>query len=439
MVEYKKLIQPLAVKAVDLRQGKVEIYNKYDFSSLEGLLGSWEVVVDGMIQQRGFLPALKTPPGKTTTVALPIVEPVLFPGAEAFLNLRFVFKEDAVWAEAGHEVAWEQFILPFSLPVQEAKDGKGKKLQWVVNDNPVDLIIKGDRFSLRFDKTSGELTHFISDGTELIESGPRLNIWRAATDNDGFKFAADIDWMEYKLLNQWIKFGLNRLDYLLEAMDWRREESGAFLIETTHRVKAEGMESGFLHRTAYRVFPSGDLKTDHLIECDSCLPLLSRVGIMVVMPAGFETFTWLGRGPEESYIDRKAGVPVGLYRGSVDEQYVPYIMPQENGNKTDVRWACVQNDKGVGLLAAGSILLETGVSHFTANDLYHAYHTNELTRRENTYWTLDLQQCGLGGNSCGPMTLPQYLIEPGRFQFSIVFRPIHGESDLRFSGRKPIG
>jgi hypothetical protein len=154
------------------------------------------------------------------------------------------------------------------------------------------------------------------------------------------------------------------------------------------------------------------------------------------MPAGFEQFTWFGRGPEESYVDRKAGVAVGLYSGTVDEQYVPYIMPQENGNKTDVRWAALTNDAGYGLMAIGSSLMESGVSHFTANDLYAAYHTNELTRCDETYWTLDVMQSGLGGNSCGPMTLPQYLIEPGQFKFSVLFRPVvPGRVGLRKLGR----
>jgi beta-galactosidase len=170
------------------------------------------------------------------------------------------------------------------------------------------------------------------------------------------------------------------------------------------------------------------------------LPLLPRMGVILAMPVGFEQFTWLGRGPEESYADRKAGVAVGLYSGTVDEQFVPYIMPQENGNKTDMRWSAVANEDGFGLLAVGGSLMETGVGHFTANDLYAANHTNELTPRDETYWTLDLAQCGLGGASCGPMTLPQYLIEPGNFKFSVLLRPFCPErGDLRKLGRQSAG
>jgi hypothetical protein len=163
------------------------------------------------------------------------------------------------------------------------------------------------------------------------------------------------------------------------------------------------------------------------------------VGLILGLPAGFERFTWFGRGPEESYCDRKAGVPVGVYSGTVDEQYVPYIMPQENGNKTDVRWAALTNEAGVGLMAIGTPLLEVGVSHFRADDLYQAFHTNELTRRQEIYFTLDLKQCGLGGASCGPMTLPEYLVKPKEYRFSVLLRPLSpGRGALTRLGRQSV-
>jgi len=304
-----------------------------------------------------------------------------------------------------------------------------------VGETPEVVSLLGDDFALVFEKSSGQIASFTYQGTKLVESGLQLNIWRAATDNDGFKFSAEIDWLEHKLLNQWIKHGLDRLEYTCESLKWEQIDS-VVKIESVHAVKADGAEYGFRHKTTYTVFGSGDVQTDHQVDCDSMLPLLPRLGVIFSMPAGFEQFTWLGRGPEESYVDRKAGVAVGLYNGTVDEQYVPYIMPQENGNKTDVRWAALTNDAGIGLMAVGSSLMETGVSHFTANDLYAAYHTNELTRRAETYWTLDVMQCGLGGNSCGPMTLPQYLVEPGLFKFSVLLRPIApGRGALRSLGR----
>jgi len=132
---------------------------------------------------------------------------------------------------------------------------------------------------------------------------------------------------------------------------------------------------------------------------------------------------WLGRGPHESYVDRRAGARLGLHRGTVEEQYVPYIVPQEHGNKTDVRWLALESASGAGLLIVARGLLECSASHHTANDLYRAAHTHELERRPEVFVHLDHQQRGLGGASCGPDTLPEYRIRAGTHRFGYRLRP----------------
>ena len=433
MVEYKKLIQPIGVKALDLLQGKVSILNKYDFLSLEGLVGRWEVAVDGEVQQSGTLPKLKTIPGKSTLLTIPYKSPDLFPGAEVFLTIRFKLESEAIWAEKGHEIAWEQFKLPFTSPGDILLETSDDLEIIEVVETTGDLVLNGREFAMAFDTSSGDIFKFMFNGTNLIDSGPALNIWRAATDNDGFKFAEELEW---KLLGQWKKYGLDRLVAQLDSFAWEQSQPGVVKIVANKTYRAKGIETGFAHRVEYIVFGNGDMKTNHHIVCDADLPPLPRVGVRLSVPAGFEQFTWFGRGPEESYGDRKAGVAVGLYQGSVNDQYVPYIVPQENGNKTEVRWAALTNQAGMGLLAVGTPLMEMGVSHFTADDLYQAYHTNELTPRDEIYWTLDVMQCGLGGNSCGPMTLPEYLVIPGEYKFAVLLRPVSPDrGDLRKLGR----
>ena len=152
-------------------------------------------------------------------------------------------------------------------------------------------------------------------------------------------------------------------------------------------------------------------------------------------PAGFETFTWLGRGPEESYPDRKAGVAIGLYTGSVDDQHVPYVVPQENGNKTDVRWAALQDAQGRGLMLIGEPLLQVSVSHYTTDDLFRALHTTDLVRRPEIQVNLDLLECGLGGNWCGPATLDRHLVWPGDYRLAVVLRSIDPGAGLPALGR----
>jgi beta-galactosidase len=290
-----------------------------------------------------------------------------------------------------------------------------------------EAIIVGPEFRLTFDKRAGRISAFSYRDTALLASGPVLNIWRAATDNDGFKLWPE---KEDKLLFAWLKAGLDRLELRTETGSIEQPAPHAVRLSLHTVAQAAGVSEGFEHYQTYTIYGSGDVIIENRVEADPKLPPLPRIGLTMALPAGFEQFSWYGRGPHESYIDRKAGVAVGLYRGTVDEQYVPYIMPQENGNKTDVRWLTLSNEQGIGLLAVGQPWLEASASHYKAHDLYKALHTIDLVRRPETILNLDLMQCGLGGASCGPGTLPQYLIQPGSYSFTVRLRPfVNGQDD----------
>ncbi|MEZ4615498.1 MAG: hypothetical protein R2867_08285 [Caldilineaceae bacterium] len=150
------------------------------------------------------------------------------------------------------------------------------------------------------------------------------------------------------------------------------------------------------------------------------LQSLPRLGLTMTLPATLEQFTWFGRGPQESYADRKEGAKVGRYGGTVSEQYVPYGMPQENGNKSDVRWATLTNAHGFGLQVTGDQLLNISAHHFTAADLTAAMHTHELQPRPEITLNVDIGQCGLGNASCGPGVLPQYMLLPEPTDFTSI-------------------
>ena len=145
----------------------------------------------------------------------------------------------------------------------------------------------------------------------------------------------------------------------------------------------------------------------------------------MVTPAGFENFKWYGRGPGESYVDRKTGSPVGIYSGTVDQQFVNYPVPQENGNKTDVRWAMLTNNNGIGWKVFGEQPIETSVRHYTAKHLAKAQHTYDLKKQKETYWNIDYRSAPLGNGSCGPGPLTKYTIAPKPISFTIYLQPIH--------------
>ena len=140
----------------------------------------------------------------------------------------------------------------------------------------------------------------------------------------------------------------------------------------------------------------------------------------LTLPAGFEILEWFGRGPHENYIDRKKSAIVDRYISTVTEQYIPYILPQEHGNHTDVRWLTLRNEKGAGLTVQSHGPLEFSASHFTAQDLFASFHTPELEAktRTETILNLDFAQRGLGTGSCGPDTLSPYRIEPGTHRWN---------------------
>ncbi len=436
MYECKKIFQPVAITAKDLAQGQIEITNKRYFSTLSDLIISWEVMSGGEILQRGELAPLDIPAGTSQLVTLPFKTPAPDPGAEYFLTVRFTLAEATRWAEPGHEVAWEQFNLPVEVSEPDAlKADQMAALE--VEEPPEAAVIKGLDFQITFDKTAGRISSFIFQDTTLLKSGPILNVWRAPTDNDGIK--SEIPEKGQGFLEQWLAAGLNRLGFQTKTVTIQQPHPQVVQITVHTLAQAEGCADSFDHEHSYTLFGSGDVVVENVIKTNTNLPSLPRVGLMMTLPAGFETFTWFGRGPHENYIDRNAGAAVGRYSGTVDEQYVPYILPQENGNKTDVRWLALTNDEGIGLLAVGQSLLEASVSHYSADDLFRAFHTNELTRRDEIILNLDARQCGLGGASCGPGALPQYLVEPGTFKFIFRLRPVAKEDDPAELSRKLNG
>jgi beta-galactosidase len=365
MYEAKKLFQPLAIEAVDLAAGLIEIRNEQDFCTMQALIGHWEVAVDGRVGQEGALRQLDIPPGGSQVIALPLQEPDLQPGQESFLNIRFTLAEETPWAKAGHEIAWEQLPLPFQAPARAPHPLDQLPALQVVQDGSL-ATISGPDFTIEFDKEKGKLVDWQYNGTTLLSEGPSLAIWRAPTDNDGLKLATD---RPGQVLGFWLQAGLDQLMCICETVVIEQPAPQVIQLRVHSNYGSEAYPRALDHEQIYTIYGSGEIVLENQVQVDPNLPILPRVGLNMILPSGFEQLTWFGRGPHENYRDRQEGAAVGLYGGTVDEQYVPYIVPQENGNKTDVRWLALANEQGVGLLAAGSEPLEFSAAHYTADDL----------------------------------------------------------------------
>lgn len=415
MWECKKLQQPVAVEAVNLKVGKIRIRNKQDFTTLAWLRGMWEVSVNGVAVQSGKLPVLKTAPGESEILTLPLNEPALAAGDEALLTVRFAAASDTPWCEAGFEIAWDQLALPTKTkaPKKLPASAKGSAPRLDLDESAGLFHITAGDLAATASEEEGTFTSLRWKGTEFLLRGPQLSVWRAATDNDGIKAWTGQD---YKALGKWRKAGLADLRVEPAAIVAHQQRDGS--VKISFQTVGECAGGRIIHEHSYLFSAAGGIIVENIFTCDQTLPDLPRLGVTLALRPGFENLAWFGRGPHENYSDRKRGAAVGVYQGTVADQYVPYIVPQEHGNKTDVRWLSLADANGTAIrFAATDRLLEASASHYTAADLYAAKHTIDLTPREEVIVNLDYAQRGLGTASCGPDTLPQYLIPAGEYRF----------------------
>ncbi len=445
LYEYKKLIQPIAVefllqsdKATKKQRetftvlASLRFKNERDFTDLSDVNGRFTLTANGKPIQTGTLPALNIASTETQDVALELNISPQQPGTEFHLNVHLTLTEDSPWAKAGHEIAWEQFEIEIRDQRLKIEPPKSPNLQSLnLQESETEIAISGSDFQLTFDKTTGTISEWIFKETAVLHSGPQLNIWRAPVDNDGFKHDPN---REFTVLNEWLKAGFDQLSVQetavtsvvaepVEGVLTELAEVHTITIQVESLVGSPQQPEAFTHKQTFTIQGDGTLTIANMVEPDSYLPILPRIGLTMSLPAGFEQLSWYGRGPHENYADRNSGAPIGHYTTTVTNDYVPYIMPQEYGNKTDVRWMSLQNEQGIALLASAQPLMEASASHFTAADLFKAMHTNELEPHAETILNLDHRQMGLGGASCGPPTLPEYVLPPQNYQFTFTLRP----------------
>ncbi|MEM2960861.1 MAG: DUF4981 domain-containing protein, partial [Candidatus Bathyarchaeia archaeon] len=402
------------------------IINEYDFTNLNALDITWELYEDGSLLEHGQMPRLDVKPKESKVVMVPYKIPQLKPGAEYWLILRFRLAEPTLWAEKGYEIGWEQFKLPFEVPPGPLVRTEGMS-PLDLQETMSEVIIIGKNFEVIFNKNAGLISSFKSNGCELIREGPRLNAWRAPTDNDVPRLAVE-----------WRKAELDRLIHEVKYVKSNRISEKHLVVEISSVLKTLENQERFECLYAYNIYGSGDIIIEVKVNPLKDLPPhLPRIELQARIPGEYGIITWYGRGPHENYWDRKEGAAVGVYRSTVDEQYVPYIKPQENGNKTDVRWVSLTNSSGFGLLVVGMPLLEVNALYYTTEDLSNAKHTCDLKKRDFITLNLDYKQSGLGGGSCGPDTLPIYLVKPEPVSFSIRLRPFHpNESAVEISKQR---
>jgi beta-galactosidase len=429
--QLKKSAQPVGIEMVDVVQGLVRIVNRHHFTDLAERDASWRVTAEGRVLDEGMF-ELALAPGESTTVTVPFQAHAAIPGVERWLEVRFTLPREAAWAPRGHEVAWEQFILAGATAAPIGPLDVLAPLQLDTAGGQV--IVRGDGFTYTFDEVSGTLSSIKVDDVELVQQGPRANVWRAplANERDNWgvyrgRLATHREGMGNDIANGWRAVGLDRLKHTVERFKAWSEDDRQVIIEIEAHAAARGLPTGSFSTAfdlsyVYRVLASGDILLDHTITPRGNQPdWLPKVGLQLVLREEFDNLVWSGRGPFETYPDRRTGARIGVYESTVEEQYVPYLVPQDYGNKSDVRWVSLANADGVGLLAAGEQLLNVSAQHFGTDNLSRAWYPFQLTPQDGITLNLDHRMSGVGGTAVSVLTA--YRTFPQPYTYSVRLRP----------------
>lgn len=423
LIEYKKILEPVRVEHID--RNRIRVTNRYDFLSLDHLHADWSVTVEGRPVQSGVLSLPPIGPGECAVLDVPVrtdAQPVSHEaGAERWLNIGFSLAADCRWGERGHEIAWAQFALEAAGNEQSGDEAARAEAaaparSLACTEDGRQIVLANDWFQAAFDARQPGMHSLRINGQELLHGGPRLNFWRAPIDNDMY------------VLPEWRKAHLDKLSERIDACRWDRVDEGTVRIHWTSRIAPPVHDWGFRCETTYTVSASGLIAIDvHGVPAGKTPAMLPKIGLQLELPSEMDAVSWYGRGPGENYADSKEAGRFGVYRKSVDELFTSYIYPQENGNRSDVRWVSIADGSGIGLLAAGAPTLEFSARRYTDADLEAAKHATDLVPRDFITLNLDYRQNGLGSNSCGPAQAPEAAVTSEAFRFRMLLQPYLSE------------
>lgn len=411
--EHKKVVEPVVVNEVDLVSGKVTVTNRYDFIELDHLQLAWTVEVDGEIIDQGTVPTADIAPGTTKELTIPYTLPEkLTAGADYWLNLQFNLAHATNWAKQGYEVAWAQFELPQKEAVAEVVE-KETLAPIALDTTQTEIHVNGVNFAVTFDKISGQMTDWQYEGMTLIHTGPKVQLWRAMIDND------------HRSKPVWQQHGLHRMQERTASVEATLSEDQLMAtVKVKSRLAPPVLTWGIELEMIYTIYGNGEVYIDISGDPTGKKPrTLPRIGLELTIPKEIDQVKWYGRGPGESYIDSKQSNRFGIFDQTVDGLMTNYVYPQENGNRTDVKWASFTNQLGMGLFTSGSPTFNFSAHYYTVEDFDKAQHTYDLEEKDEVYLHLDYQQHGLGSASCGPDVLPEYELQNEAFEFNVRLAP----------------
>jgi beta-galactosidase len=412
--EVKKVYQNVRITGMKDQPNRIIVQNKSFFTNLNQYAARWELMVDGRVAAMGDFGPCDVAPQEQEEFVLDL--PGYDKSKEAVLTVQFALPADTLWAKAGHVVGWDQMVLQFA-DRSVAPDATAA-IQLTVDESDQEIRVSGDDVLVVVRRADGALTEYRRGGTQLLAAPLVPNFWKVPNDN------------QYR--NQ----------YLQRMGAWRDAAKG-FKVDSVKVSRNAGQVEvavkGSLPATetrydlSYHVHPDGDvvvIAESQPASDGAKIPQLPRFGMTFAVPGAWDQVQWYGRGPEESYVDRQSGYPLGIYTRTVDQMVFPYVRSQDTGNRTDTRWFSVGDRGGVKLKVSYVCLpLSFSIWPYTLEDLSAAEHDFELPRRDFSTVFVDAAVHGVGGdNSWGARTHAQYTL-PGDRRYALRFRLSAGAAE----------
>lgn len=411
LMEVKKVYQNVDFKPVDYSFDEIEVKNKYFFTNLSKFGIYWELETEAEVLQQGMLMDLDIPPGGTRILSLGLIPFKTDLKAAYFLNFTVFELEGNELIPSGHIVAFEQFLVPSPQDnVFEHEDNGSKAV--IQTDSEIKIVTEEIKFT--FSKTTGFLNSIVKGEKEFLKAPFRLNFWRAPTEND----------FGNKMPNRqkvWENAGRNAV---LKDISHEQNELGYYVVDVDYYLP----EVNANYYINYSISGKGEIHIETYMESFGMdKPNLPRFGMSVTLNEEYDQLSWFGRGPHENYQDRNSSALVGYYQSDVNDQYFPYITPQETGYKTDTRWLSLLDENGEGLMFVGDQLLGFSALHYSMDELNRAHreekHTSDLTLSPEVFLNIDYKQMGVGGdNSWGARPHSEYSLPFKPYAYSFVIK-----------------
>ncbi|MBN1561520.1 DUF4981 domain-containing protein, partial [candidate division KSB1 bacterium] len=422
----KKSQEPVKVRPVNLRARlkKVVVENCFHFTNLNELTTEWSLYED-FVQVQGDTIRCDVPPQTSDTLIIPVGGIDLLVGARYRLVLSFKTRTPSWWADAGYEVAFAEMDY-YQVPAKKLNRDQCGPV-YVTEDGET-ITISGYHLDYTFDKRLGGFTHLKKNEMEWSDMAPIFNVWRTPIMNE---------WSEWgvKESETWYNMGLDSLDYTVRSVDaFVNFENEARIVLRAESKSKVYPATSFLHTFTYSVLGCGDIILEHAVYCRAQLPgypdrdvaWLPKLGLQFLLPEDVQQIVWYGRGPWETYPDRKSAAKMGLYTKNLDEIVMPYIIPQDFDNRCDVKWTLLSRADSSGLLIVAEESMNVSVDPY--ENLDAAWYPFQLQRAKRVKLNIDHRVTGVGGTPI--QVQAPYRTYPNYYSYRLRYRPVSKTDDV---------